>query len=77
MHFFQTVHGCEWNEVFGNMGIPDSWPNVECSDISSMHGMYIPELERHTLPKEDKIRQALIIGNWTNFEKAFQSMLEP
>lgn len=25
---------------------------------------------------EDKIRQALIIGNWTNFEKAFQSMLE-
>eukprot|EP00435_Cladocopium_sp_Y103_P061668 s1206_g23.t1 len=26
---------------------------------------------------EDKIRQALIIGNWTNFEKAFQSMLEP
>ena len=28
------------------------------------------------LAQEDKIRQALIIGNWTNFEKAFQSMLE-
>lgn len=76
---FQTVNGVRWSEVFGNMGIPDSWLNLECPDISGTHAMYIPNLERIRkthLAQEDKIRQALIIGNWTNFEKAFQSMLE-
>ena len=27
--------------------------------------------------QEEKIREALVIGDWTNFEKAFQAMLEP